>query len=562
MVSINEGIEREKQEVAGMFTENLDLKFYDMSRTYCTFKVESVNGVKPTGTLLVSFYDDYAYISDREMREGYAGKLTVFDKVSQYNALSFERRFRTADCANPRYEKLPAIGEKMSFVEMLCRAQMRSGRDMREDRGVLLAAKALGVIGEFGAESAPESIEAFRAWFDMKTTHKLTDEKLVAELMKDYGWSREETINGYGVFEVIVARDYEITGAWMVVCIDSLYGDYRFDYGITDDWDACRQAEKDGVKFINDMDGLEKGRYVDTPENRRICAAYLAEHPEARIENWFSECSADFQADYVERYGDPMMAKEQAQAVSVSAHKLTDEGLIVELMKDYGWSREDTINGYARFDSVCPNMCDVDGAVEICRIDDLYCDDRFDYGFDNDFDACRQAEKDGVKFINDMDGLEKGRYVDTPENRRICAAYLAEHPEARIENWFTEVSSDYQKAYVEAFGSPTIGSIDALRRWIGYGGLETDIDRYDVPKNEQHSQRWSALFDYVTENQLDNVKPFITDIVEKYEAGKDVGEFLDGLEKGMGVMGMAGNARDCAGDQTVGRENQKVEAER
>lgn len=99
--------------------------------------------------------------------------------------------------------------------------------------------------------------------------------------------------------------------------------------------------------------------------------------------------------------------------------KLTDEKLINKLMNEYGWSREATINGYDVFES--------DGALEVCRVDDLYYCDKFDYGIDTDEDACKQAEQDGVKFINDMEGLEKHRYVDTPENREYCKRWLTTH---------------------------------------------------------------------------------------------------------------------------------------
>lgn len=316
MSSISDGIEREKKSVQAFFTENVELEFYDMSRTYCTFKVTGVNGIKPEGTLLVSFYDDLAYISDRDLRDGFAGKLTVSDKVSQYNAESYSRKFRTADCKNPRYMNCPAVGEKVSFVEYLCNAYLHNWaggrRDVPEDRVVLRAAVALGIAGKFDVDTLPESIEGFVAWMADQAPKpepvvgKLTDEKLIAELMEDYGWPHEETVNGYGEFTMHGASDYDIDGAVEICRIDDLYMDKRTNYGFDDDWDACRQAEKDGVKFINDIDGLEKGRYVDTPENRAICAAYLHAHPQSRIENWFSSACTTYQNDYVEKFGSPI----------------------------------------------------------------------------------------------------------------------------------------------------------------------------------------------------------------------------------------------------------------
>lgn len=134
--------------------------------------------------------------------------------------------------------------------------------------------------------------------------------------------------------------------------------------------------------------------------------------------------------------------------------KLTDKNLIKRLMKDYGYSREETIKGYSAFTCYNSDVV-IDGATVVEVIGDL--NDEHDYGFENgDFSACRQAEKDGVKFINDIDGLEKGCYVDTPENREICIKGLQEHPEYRIENWlFNETcSEEYRNAYIETFGNP------------------------------------------------------------------------------------------------------------
>jgi len=86
----------------------------------------------------------------------------------------------------------------------------------------------------------------------------------------------------------------------------------------------------------------------------------------------------------------------------------------------------------------------IDGAIHVEKIDELDT-------FLSDWEACRQAEKDGVKFINDMDGLEKGLYIDTPENRAICEEALREHPEYRIENWI-DTESEWGSRYVEVFG--------------------------------------------------------------------------------------------------------------
>ena len=49
--------------------------------------------------------------------------------------------------------------------------------------------------------------------------------------------------------------------------------------------------------------------------------------------------------------------------------------------------------------------------------------------FEDDDQASIQAEKDGIKFINDMEGVPKRVYIDTEENRKIIVAMLELYPE-------------------------------------------------------------------------------------------------------------------------------------
>ena len=75
--------------------------------------------------------------------------------------------------------------------------------------------------------------------------------------------------------------------------------------------------------------------------------------------------------------------------------------------------------------------------------------------FDSDFEACRQAEKDGIKFINDIEGLEKGLYIDTKENRKICLQALKESNKYHIDNLIfnsvKEGNLGYWKRYFKHF---------------------------------------------------------------------------------------------------------------
>lgn len=132
--------------------------------------------------------------------------------------------------------------------------------------------------------------------------------------------------------------------------------------------------------------------------------------------------------------------------------ELTDRSFnIPELIKAFGV--ENINKGYW----VCTaHNSDVviDGAQIIERIDMLGL-------FDDDFDACRQAEKDGVKFINDIDGLEKGCYIDTPENREHCLIMLEKYPNYRVENWIIYNDGMYGTKYAEHFGINKASELEA-----------------------------------------------------------------------------------------------------
>lgn len=117
-------------------------------------------------------------------------------------------------------------------------------------------------------------------------------EQEIKKLSEDYGWSEDQVRKGYEMF-ACYGSDSVIEGAIIVEEIGDIN---KFN----SDWDACRQAEKDGVKFINDIDGLEKGCYVDTPDNRKHCIEMLEKYPEYRVENLIKN-SGDY-CDYWDKY--------------------------------------------------------------------------------------------------------------------------------------------------------------------------------------------------------------------------------------------------------------------
>lgn len=51
--------------------------------------------------------------------------------------------------------------------------------------------------------------------------------------------------------------------------------------GITDeldDFEAAKEAQIDGIKLIDNIEGIYPNLYVDSPENRKIINSYLENH--------------------------------------------------------------------------------------------------------------------------------------------------------------------------------------------------------------------------------------------------------------------------------------------
>jgi len=134
------------------------------------------------------------------------------------------------------------------------------------------------------------------------------------------------------------------------------------------------------------------------------------------------------------------LSEERYNKLKQSPRFMSDESI-----KDYIriWGIDGVEKGYSIF-NVSGSDVIIEDALTIEEIGEL------NY-FDGDFKACRQAEKDGVKFINDIEGLEKGCYVDTPKNRKHCKEMLEKYPEYRIENWI-DWDGDYGQMYSEVFG--------------------------------------------------------------------------------------------------------------
>ena len=87
-----------------------------------------------------------------------------------------------------------------------------------------------------------------------------------------------------------------------------------------------------------------------------------------------------------------------------------------------GWSEEECKNGYGIFTSDYMN-----GALHIELIGDI---DDICHMYDNDYEASKQAEKDGIKIIHDLpienNDKDYGYFIDTIKNRKIIQKHLLE----------------------------------------------------------------------------------------------------------------------------------------
>lgn len=79
--------------------------------------------------------------------------------------------------------------------------------------------------------------------------------------------------------------------------------------------------------------------------------------------------------------------------------------------------------------AVCCSAWDIIPDAE--HIERITCNAK-KHGFDETFDdfaAAQLAKKDGVKLINDIDGIYKDFYVDTEKNRKVISDYMNAHPD-------------------------------------------------------------------------------------------------------------------------------------
>lgn len=95
---------------------------------------------------------------------------------------------------------------------------------------------------------------------------------------------------------------------------------------------------------------------------------------------------------------------------------------------------QSNVKPYVEVSSTC-RILYIPGARHIERndmLDDLDYVTGFSLAVGNDIDAALLAMADGVKLINDMPGVPAGRYIDTPENRKVIEAAIKKDPSLMV----------------------------------------------------------------------------------------------------------------------------------
>jgi hypothetical protein len=78
--------------------------------------------------------------------------------------------------------------------------------------------------------------------------------------------------------------------------------------------------------------------------------------------------------------------------------------------------------------AICNASDCIPDAIHIERVDEIL-EELGIYDDIDDFEAAKIAQSDGIKLIDDIDGIYKNFYVDTEDNRKIIEEYITEHPE-------------------------------------------------------------------------------------------------------------------------------------
>lgn len=157
---IEDVIARERAGIAKLFSEEIELELYDLT-SKATYRVSSVDGTPPKHKILVSYYDNEAYLSPENRSN--TNRLTVMDldydvRYGQVvNHANISMRVQDTGKEVMRYDQSTVIlsDTKVSLRDLLARAYQLGGYGERhnllnsngitEKRARMLAAEVIGV---------------------------------------------------------------------------------------------------------------------------------------------------------------------------------------------------------------------------------------------------------------------------------------------------------------------------------------------------------------------------------------------------------------------------------
>lgn len=265
--------------------------------------------------------------------------------------------------------------------------------------------------------------------------HLLQQDRL--EHMKDMIQADARLVRLLWLREHMFPGSHRHIGANFVASDESNFGVFR------DKDDASELSPEIGmenllIKINGKMEHCNLVYHTDSDKLKvELRAEDFAYLPNEKDYKWFCDAFESFHKELQEF---------SRSAVSEKLRKNGfDAALIDELVQD--WGIDNLVAGYCIGTS--DSDIDIPDAYLVTRIDAL--DTTM---FENEFDALQQARRDGVPLIDDIPGIEKGRYLDTEENRKVCRKALERNPSLRIENIFEQFSPSYAKRYASCYGEP------------------------------------------------------------------------------------------------------------
>lgn len=335
--------------------------FEILTRVFTAFEV--VNVPKDTVDALIKHCGIYYNLTESE-------GFLIADKIN------------TADCVEVPIEGVDPLSAAHRLCKSLVAAYVgsNSGR-VRTHDDFYKTCTAMEIEGFVEKHNLRNPLHPSMLFFSGMSGDEITESDEGMYLQR---FTREERRDGY---QIGVNRYADEIPATTIFTIPEI-GWFETDE------EARRQAQEDGHFFIDNLPEVEKGKYLDTPENRKLCKRQVELNPQYAIDAKV-RCMSDGQ-------------------------KYTYYNYIMTLCPGYIITADSD------------NCAYIPGAEHIERDKGLFL-------YTSDFAATSAAKKDGVILIRNMDGVPDDIYIDTQDNRQIIQNALVSYPEFVVN---AEIHSD------------------------------------------------------------------------------------------------------------------------